>query len=102
MALVDIIAYVQKKKKVVSSQCPATTAVKTSVSLQLQILKCFVEKLIIFWDYYFYCICSVQRCYILFLSAFSVILYRSKRSQQQSKAFRDAKVNVLSRTKQVF
>ncbi|TNN75717.1 Protein DBF4 A [Liparis tanakae] len=27
----DILAYVKKKKKIVSSQCPATTAVKTSV-----------------------------------------------------------------------
>uniref|UniRef100_A0A8C9XAN1 Protein DBF4 homolog A n=1 Tax=Sander lucioperca TaxID=283035 RepID=A0A8C9XAN1_SANLU len=35
----DIMAYVQKKKKLVSSLCPATTAVKTSVSVQVQILK---------------------------------------------------------------
>lgn len=39
MALADIIAYVKKKKKVLSSQFPATTAVKTSVSLQVKISK---------------------------------------------------------------
>lgn len=33
MSLSDILAYVKKKKKIVSSQCPATTAVKTSVGL---------------------------------------------------------------------
>lgn len=44
MSLADIIAYVQKKKKVVNSQCPATTAVKTSVSLQIQILQCILFK----------------------------------------------------------
>ena len=37
MALADIIAYVKKKKKFVSSQFPATTTVKTSVSLQVKI-----------------------------------------------------------------
>ncbi|XP_056300239.1 protein DBF4 homolog A isoform X2 [Pseudoliparis swirei] len=30
----DILAYVKKKKKIVSSQCPATTAVKTSVKAE--------------------------------------------------------------------
>lgn len=30
----DIIAYIQKKKKVVSSKCPATTAVKTNVKAE--------------------------------------------------------------------
>lgn len=35
MSLVDVIAYVHKKKKLVSSHCPATTAIKTSVSLQI-------------------------------------------------------------------
>ena len=34
MALADIIAYIQKKKKVISSKCPATTAVKTIVSIK--------------------------------------------------------------------
>ena len=43
-ALSDIVAYIQKKKKIVSSHCPATTAVKTSVSLQVQyILNAFFK-----------------------------------------------------------
>lgn len=43
MALADIIAYVQKKKKV-SSQCPATAAVKTSVSYTFKFLNAFFVK----------------------------------------------------------
>lgn len=34
MELADIIAYIQKKKKVLSNRSPAATAAKTSVSLQ--------------------------------------------------------------------
>ncbi|KAM9353071.1 protein DBF4 homolog A [Symphorus nematophorus] len=37
----DIIAYVQKKKKVVSSKCPATTAVKTSVKAESVVKQSF-------------------------------------------------------------
>lgn len=54
MAFADIIAHI-KKKKVASSQCPATTAVKTSVSSQVHSKMHFLFKFflkIIFWDYY--------------------------------------------------
>lgn len=45
LALADIIAYVQKKKKVVSSQSLATTAVKTSVSFSFKFLNAFSVKM---------------------------------------------------------
>lgn len=55
MTHADITAYLQKKKKVVSSQCPATTADKTNVSLQVQILKMhflFKKNKLNSWDYH--------------------------------------------------
>lgn len=54
MALADVMAYVQKKKKTISGQCPVTTSVKTHVSLQLQYLfiSIFGVNILLFWDYY--------------------------------------------------
>lgn len=52
MLLVDVLAYVHKKKKLVSSHHSATTAVKTSVSLQIYLKCMFWINLNIFWDGY--------------------------------------------------